>query len=85
MLYFLGKYAKNVKVTIFLNLSNPKPIIIAENVPPKTTRIGEIRNKAPKAPPSKKNAPNIENIPKRRPPKVEVLLIISIPTRKYYS
>jgi len=77
ILYFLGKYANKISVKIFLNLSSPKPIIIAEKVPPKTTRIGEIRNKAEKDPPSMKNEPNIEIIPSRSPANVEDFLIIS--------
>lgn len=83
ILYFLGKYANKINVKIFLNLSSPKPIIIAENVPPKTTSIGERRNKAEKDPPSMKNEPNIESIPNRRPDTVDAFRIISSPIGIY--
>lgn len=61
---------------MFLNLSNPKPMMIAENVPPKTINNDENRNSALKDPPSKKNAPKIENKPIRSPINVPVLFII---------
>ncbi len=62
---------------MFLNLSYPKPIITAENVPPKTTTIGGIKNKASNAPPSQKNAPNMESIPSNNPLNVLAFLVIS--------
>ena len=72
-----------INFIIFLNLSRPNPIIIAAKVPPNTTIMGGIRNKASNEPPSQKNAPNIETIPRRRPPRVEDLPIISSPSRIY--
>lgn len=76
-LYFLGKYAIFISLRIFLNLSNPKPIIIAEKVPPKTIIRGGIRNNASNAPPSRKKAPKMERMPKTSPPNVPIFFIIS--------
>ncbi len=62
---------------MFLNLSKPKPIIIAENVPPKTIIRDENKNSALKEPPSKKNAPKMENKPIISPINVPVFFIIN--------
>ncbi len=62
---------------MFLNLSNPKPMIIAENVPPKTINIDDNRKSALKEPPSKKNAPKMENKPIISPINVPVFFIIN--------
>ena len=76
-LYLLGKYANFVSFKIFLNFSNPNPIITVENVPPKTMIRGGIKKRALNVPPSKKKAPNIESIPKAKPLSVLSFLIIS--------
>ena len=52
---------------MFLNLSSPKPMIIAEKVPPNTITIDEKRNSAWKEPPSRKKAPKMENKPISNP------------------
>lgn len=75
--YLLGKYASRTRAMMFLNLSSPKPIIIAEKVPPKTIIIDEKRKRAWNEPPSRKNAPKIEKRPSSNPKKAPVLLIIS--------
>lgn len=60
-----------------LNLSSPNPIMIAENVPPKTINIEEKRNNALNEPPSRKNAPKIESKPRISPIIVPSLFIIN--------
>lgn len=62
---------------MFLNLSKPKPIIIAENVPPKTITIDEKRNSAWNEPPSRKKAPKMENKPISNPRNAPILFVIS--------
>ncbi len=76
-LYVRGKYASLMSWNIFENLSKPKPIITAENVPPKTIINGEIRNSAPSEPPSIKYAPKIEKTPRSNPFIVPYFLVIS--------
>ena len=75
--YFLGKYARRIRAVMFLNLSSPNPMIIAEKVPPNTIKIDVKRNSAWKEPPSKKKAPKIENKPSSNPKKAPILFIIS--------
>ncbi len=58
-------------------MSNPKPIITVENVPPNTIIKGGIKNNALKLPPSKKKAPKIEDIPNNNPPTVLNFFIIN--------
>jgi hypothetical protein len=74
---FCGKYASFISLNIFIKLSYPKPIITAANVPPKTIIIGGIKNKALTDPPSSKNAPKMDNIPKTNPLNALYFLIIS--------
>lgn len=50
-------------------------MITAEKVPPNTIINGGIKNNFSKAPPSQKKAPNIDDIPKISPDKVEIFLI----------
>lgn len=62
---------------MFTKLSYPNPIITAANVPPKTTMIGGIKNKALTDPPSRTKAPKIDRIPKTNPLKALYFFIIS--------
>ena len=64
---FFGKYASLISQNKFLKFSYPKPIITAAKVPPNTIIIGGIKNRALMDPPSSKNAPKMENIPKTNP------------------
>ncbi len=52
---------------MFLNLSNPKPIIVAAKVPPNTITKAGKRKMALNEPPSSKKAPNIETKPRINP------------------
>lgn len=52
---------------MFLNLSNPKPIIVAANVPPKTITKAGSKKIALNDPPSSKKAPNMETSPSINP------------------
>lgn len=67
-----------INLKTFLNLSNPKPIIIAANVPPKTIKIDERRNSARNEPPSKKKPPKMEKSPRSNPNMVPPFFIICI-------
>lgn len=64
-------------MNIFIKLSYPNPIITAANVPPKTIIIGGIKNRALTDPPSSKNAPKMDIIPKAKPLIALYFLIIS--------
>ena len=64
---------------MLINFSRPKPIIVAEKVPPKTIINAGKRKRALADPPSIKNAPKIDINPRMRPEKVPADLIIRNP------